>query len=448
MVKRIYLLMVGIIVSSATLFAGGFQINEAGARAMSMAGAFAGLADDPTAIYWNPAGITQLKGTHITAGTTLIIPSSTFHGLKEETMLTGPAAEYEMESQIFTPINFYATQQLTDDLFVGIGVYNPYGLGSEWASDWVGRYAAIKTEIRTFFFNPVVAYKLSDKLSISAGFVFAYGDVTINRNEPLADPATLQPKPDGNVNLEGDGTAMGWTAGLLFQPSEDMSIGIGVRSEVKFDFEGTAITTPTTLDFTHPVAGPMSVPLPNGPIEASMTTPMNVTLGLAFRGENTNYVFDAQWIGWSSYDKLEVQFLEYPADPLHPTTSPLLKTSSDRNYKNTYIFRLGAEHKMSEEFWLRGGVLYDLNPVPDKYVEPTLPDSDRLGLNIGFGYDITDALTVDVAYMFLHFMKREITNSHLEAGYPPLPGQEELTALNGTYKTNSHLLGVNFSYKL
>lgn len=443
MLKRLQLLMMVILVSSATLFAGGFQINEAGARAMAMAGAFTGLANDASAIFFNPAGITQLEGTHITAGTTLILPNSKFTGFSDSSPLVAPEAEYEMESQVFTPINFYITQQLTDDLFVGFGVYNPYGLGTKWADTWVGRYAAVDTEVRTFFFNPVVAYKVSDALSISAGFVFGYGDVKIIKNLFLADPVTSAPKADAQTALEGDGTAMGWTAGLLFKPSENSSIGLNVRSGTEFEFEGTATTTPATLDFTHPQAGPLSLPLPTGGIAASLNTPLNVTLGFALQGEKTTYVADIQWVGWSSYDTLAVDFTEYREDPMNPA-SPLLRTAAPREYKNTYIFRLGMEHEMSDNFMLRGGILYDVNPVADKYVEPTLPDADRLGLNLGFGYKLTDNMSIDVAYMFLIFMEREITNSALGAGYP----DPYDVPLNGTYNSYSHLLGVNFSYQL
>jgi len=428
-----------ILVSSATLFAGGFQINESGARAMAMAGAFTGLANDASAIYFNPAGITQLKGTHISVGTSIILPNSKFTGFKESSPIIPPSAEYEMESQVFTPINFYITQQLTEDLFMGLGVYNPYGLGTKWADTWPGRYAALDTEVRTFFFNPVIAYKVSDALSISAGFVYAYGDVKIIKNLFLADPVTHAPKADAQTVLEGDGTAMGWTAGFLFKPTENSSIGLDIRSGTEFEFEGTAVTTPATLDFTHPLAGPMSLPLPSGDIAATLNTPLNVTLGFALKGEETTWVADIQWVGWSSYDTLAVDFATY----VSPTDGST-RTAAPREYNNTYIFRLGMETVMSDNFMLRGGILYDVNPVSDKYVEPTLPDSDRLGLNIGFGYKLTDNISIDVAYMYLIFMEREITNSSLGAGYPA-PYDVNL---NGTYNSYSHLLGVNFSYQL
>lgn len=447
MIKRLQLLVV-IVLSSATLFAGGFQINEHGARAMAMAGAFTGLADDASAVYFNPAGITQLKGTHISAGTTLILPMAKFNGISGDHS-TNPfvpaSAEYELESQVFTPFNFYLTQQLTDDLYIGLGVNNPYGLGTKWDDSWVGRYIALDTEVQTFCGNLVVAYKVSDQLSVSAGFAYSFGKVKIIRNTPLANPATGAPMPDAQTKLEGDGTAMGFSAGLLYKPTKNTSIGISVKSEMKYDFEGDAITTPATIA----IPGlPIPYPLPTGAIKASLTTPMNVTVGFAYTDDKTTYTGDIQWIGWSSYDTLAVDFTEYHTTAIDPST-PLLRTAAAREYKNTYIFRAGFEHVMSDDFTLRGGLLYDLNPVPDRFVEPTLPDADRLGINIGCGYNLTDNLAVDVAYMFLYFMPREIDETDIMSGHLTVPGVVSYSVpFTGKYNAMSHLLGVNFSYKL
>ncbi|MFA7288406.1 MAG: outer membrane protein transport protein [Melioribacteraceae bacterium] len=427
MKKSLTVIAVIAMLCSAKVFAGGFQINEHGARAMSMAGAFTALANDPSAIYYNPAGLTQLTGTHFMAGVTLIAPSAKFTGPKPSTK------EYEMESQVFNPFNFYATQQLSEDWFVGIGVNNQYGLGTKWDNNWAGRYLAVDTEIRSFYFTPVVAYKFSEQFSASVGLTYAYADVKIIRNTPLADPVTGQQRPDGQVTLKGDGTAIGFTAGILYKPTKEFSLGLSYRSESKFDFEGDASTSPATLDFVHPLAGKQSIPLPNGSIKAPLTTPQNLTLGLGYiASEALTLSADFQYIGWSSYDKLEVTFEKYDLAPTVPGVQNV--QSANRMYENTFILRAGAEYKVSNEFTLRGGLLYDNNPVQDEYVEPTLPDADRIGFNIGFGYKFTENLSVDVAYLLLTFAEREITNSKF--------------GLNGTYQNMAHLFGIDFSYSL
>ncbi|MFZ1289678.1 MAG: outer membrane protein transport protein, partial [Melioribacteraceae bacterium] len=183
-----------LIIGFTEIIASGFQINEHGSRAMGLGGAFTGLANDPSAIYFNPAGITQLCGTHLIGGTTLILPSSTFRGPSPS------ISETKMNSQVFNPIHFYATQQVYDKFFLGLGVGNNYGLGTKWDENWVGRFMTVQTEIRTFFFNAVASYKIMDEVSVGFGYVFAYGDVLINRKINLA-PFNSEP----SLELEGTG---------------------------------------------------------------------------------------------------------------------------------------------------------------------------------------------------------------------------------------------------
>jgi long-chain fatty acid transport protein len=136
-----------------------FQLIEQGARAMAMGGAFAGLANDPSALYFNPAGITQLRGTNFYLGTTLIMPLATYKA-------PGTKVEYEQKSQTFTPINFYLTHSFSEKLAIGLSVNNQYGLGTKWNANWPGRYLAVNTEVKSFQGTLTVAYKLLDNLSI------------------------------------------------------------------------------------------------------------------------------------------------------------------------------------------------------------------------------------------------------------------------------------------
>jgi long-chain fatty acid transport protein len=126
--KRLYLLLV-LLFASSQLFAGGFQINEQGARALSMANAFTGVADNPSAIFFNPAGITQLKGTQFLGGISLISPNTKF---------IGPLPlnkEWKMDNKLFTPFDFYASHQFSENLSAGLSINNQYGLGTKWPSD-------------------------------------------------------------------------------------------------------------------------------------------------------------------------------------------------------------------------------------------------------------------------------------------------------------------------
>ena len=404
----------------SSIWASGFQINEHGSKAMGMGGAFAALANDPSAIYFNPAGITQLYGTHLLFGSTLILPSSTFRGPLPE------LTEYELESHVFTPLHLYATHQINDQLFLGFGVGNNYGLGTKWEDDWVGRFMAVETEIRTFFFNLVASYAIIPELSVGFGYVFSYGDVLIGRKLNLS-PFNAEPY----LELEGTGTGSGFTAGLMAHPTPAISIGVSYRSQVTIDFEGDAKPSDYPAQFEGR--------LPNGSITAPLTTPENITIGIALKPlKYLTITADYQYVGWDSYDKLEVEFKEF----IDSNTGENLVTSSERNYDNGFIARLGTEYQYNNDLDLYAGFLYDSNPVSDERLDPTLPDSDRLGFSAGFGYKLSSNLTAEAGYLFLRFDERRITNS-LE-NYSGI--ENSITPLNGVYNSVAHLISISLLY--
>ncbi len=418
MKKTIPLLALFLLLSN-TYYASGFQINEHGAKAMALGGAFTALANDPSAIHFNPAGLTQLPGTMIYGGVSLIAPSSSFRGPDPE------ITEWKLDEKIFTPINLYGTHQLNEDWYFGFGVNNPYGLGTKWDEGWAGRYIAIETEIRTFYFNGVAAYKVSKEFSVGAGIQFAYGDVLIRRDITSEDLQRFD--QESNIDMSGDGTGWGWTLGLLYRPVDEFALGFSYRSQVSFDFSGEAeVAAPSQI----------SAIIPQGNITAPLDAPYNATLGLAlFPSKKVTITGDFQYVGWSSYETLAVTFEDVTDDSGNKVTA-----TSIRNYDDSWIARLGMEIVANENWTVRGGLLYDKNPVKDELLDPTLPDSDRLGFNVGFAYAISPNLILDFAYLFLRFEERQIENSSIDytAGVAPF---------NGYYNSTAQLFGINISYK-
>lgn len=416
--KKIITTAIISLISFSSIIASGFQINEHGSKAMAMGGAFTALANDPSAIYFNPAGITQISGTHLIGGTTLIFPSSSFRG-------PAPAiTESKLESQVFTPIHLYATHQFDDKLFFGFGLGNNYGLGTKWEDNWVGRYMAVETAIETYFFNLNASYKVTDEISLGFGGVFAYGNVLIGRAlnfSPFSE--------EGYLELEGTGSGLGFTAGILVQATKAISLGLSYRSEVNIDFEGDA-----TADYNSALEGRV----PTGAISAPLTTPQNITFGVAIKPlKELTLTADYQYVGWDSYDKLEVTFNDFEVD------GESYVSGSERNYSNSFIARVGAEYVYDNFLPIRLGFLYDSNPVSDEKLDPTLPDSDRLGLSFGLSYEIFDNLDLEAGYLYLRFAEREITNS--EESYSGLEGS--VAPMNGVYNSTASLFSLTFNYK-
>ena len=413
MKHRIATLFTLFVLGASSIYGGGFQLNEHGSRPLGLGGAFTAIANDASAVYWNGAGLSFLEGTNFLLGSALIGPSTTFRGV------TPSVDKTLMDKQIFYPPHFFVSQRISDAFAIGVGVSIPFGLGTKWPSNWIGRYLAVETELTAISVPLVIAWKVTDNFSISAGGSYSHATVLIEQAASLAPFAG-----DALIKLEGDETAaFGYNFGLMWKPVEELSIGGSFRSQVKYSFEGTA--TPI---------GPEQVAsqLPSGDISADLTTPMNIQGGIAVNvTKQLRLSADFQWVGWSSYDKLAVDFKDPNIEDL----------SSPRNYEDTYILRFGGEYAVTDELSILGGVYYDKNPVKPDYVNPSLPDSDRLGLSIGMDAKILDNFGVTGSYLFIRSSQLTVTNSREEY----TPGGSKF---NGTYNSKANILSFSLYYTI
>jgi len=403
------------------LVAGGFQLNEHGARAMAQAGAFVARAYDPSAIYFNPAGLSHLRGFQLMAGTTMIAPSYTFYGPTNYNSNT----QWDMNNNIFFPSNLYLSNTWNDGvlggLAVGVGVTTPYGLGTEWKDDWVGRGITQEIDLKTFYVMPTVSYAINDMISIGAGANIVISSVLLRK-------AVTNFNPSMNLHLEGDGDmAFSWNAGVLIKPVEDISLGFTYRAQTNIDFKGTA-------NFSPPAS--LAALFPGGDVTTGIKLPTTYYAGVAWMPtDDLELELDYQGINWSSYDKLEINFV---TDAINTPGVAQADVSSPKNYKDTFIIRFGGEYKLPVMgLKLRAGYFYDRNPVPDEHLEPLLPDADRHGVNIGFGLDLLPDLTLDFAYLDLLFKDRKTDKT----------SQPDGVYLDGLYTGNGQLFGVNLTYQ-
>jgi long-chain fatty acid transport protein len=405
--RRLSLLFALSGIMAAVAMGGGFQLNEHGARAMAQAGAFAARASDASAMYFNPAGLAFQDMTSFYGGVTAIIPTVSFYG----PLQNNTNAKTEAPAQFFSPINFYLAYPALDRVHMGISVNNPFGLGSEWPDSWVGRYITTKVSLQTFFCNYSLSYKITDDLSVGAGFSYVLGAVTLDRAVAIPlQPAGNGPEP--RVHLDLSGTGAGWNVGVLYKVTPEISVGATYRSFVVMDATGTAAFNP---DYAP-------LHLPQGGVSASLKLPATGYLGVAYKvNEDIEVEADYQYIGWSSYNQLVFHFQADGSSVVQP-----------KNYKDTYILRIGGEYKWNDDLRLRAGYYYDHTPVDAAYVDPLLPDANRNGLNLGLGYNITKHFNVDVAYLLILFQERKAENTVIN--------------FDGTYHTRVNLIGVDLGY--
>ena len=392
-----------------TAYPGGFEINEHSSRAMAMGGAFTAVANDASAIYFNAAGLNQLKGFHLLTGTSMMVPTFSFQGVAPE------VTKYEGKVQYFFPVHFYASYRANDDMSFGLGFTSPFGLGSKWDDNWPGKYLAIETVVKVFTVTPVIAYKVLDNLSVSAGLVYSFADVTMTKKAPQGTFAG-----DAFISLTGkDKSAFGYSFGLMYNPLDNLSIGASFHSKIKYTFEGSADSKG---------ASQLAANLPNGNLNASITTPMYFNVGAALKvNKNLTISTEFQYVGWSSYDTLKVNFANG------------MTSVNPRLYNDSYIVRLGAEYCFDNGLSLLAGIYYDKIPVETKMMNPSLPEANRIGPSIGIGYKLNDNFSLNMSYLYVY--SKAITVSNSEESYT-----SGFAPFNGTYKAGANIAAISLSY--
>ncbi|MGE5662781.1 MAG: OmpP1/FadL family transporter [Deltaproteobacteria bacterium] len=449
-VKGLAVLVI-LLLAAASANAGGFRLPEAGAKAMSMGFAFTAQANDPSAIYFNPAGIVQLEGQNVKAGMTYVKENGgTFDGT---TPLSFGASisETQKDLDFFIP-NLFWTRKASPKLAYGVGVFVPFGLGQEYKNRNTSyfRNQITKIDLMTIVLNPTVAYKFDDVLSVGAGIDFLYGKAELARtpvNLGIGDN-TAGTNNLYNLDLEADGTAWGYNAGLLLTPGKTVKIGFNYRSKFSLDLKDGDVdlsnisTAPRTAlgGFSLAQAGFGGATTYHTTGSATLNLPATAALGISGTFGGFTVEADADWTFWHSYRSLDINI---PPVLVGGTTPVLGPSSSPKNWNDVVAFYLGAEYRVTDPLALRLGFRYDPTPVPAETMSPELPDADKLYYCAGAGYRISN-WTVDLAYMYVDKKDRTVNNQSV----PPIsatgtPG----TGFNGTWKGDAHLVALDLGYK-
>jgi long-chain fatty acid transport protein len=408
-------------------FAAGFSIFEQGAKATGMGGAFAATADDPSAIFYNVAGIAYQRETTAMLGGTLIGFRNEFTGDRYE--FPGPETTEAYEDHLFTPPNAYLLIPIGENTTFGIGQFTPFGLRTHWESQdtFTGRFISQDANLKVFSLQPSLAWKTSSgKFAIGAGVEYRVSKVALERNIPAVNPFTLQVADVGHVALTSDeiNDDFGWNLGLMFRPSETWSVGVSYRAPVTIDYEGEAdfqqIST-GNAQFDALVAAGFP---PDQNITTSVDYPAIAHFGIATTAvPSWTFEFDAILMTWSEFEQLIVDFE-------NPSTPDLV---NDEQWEDVWSYRLGASKHVNDMWRVQLGVLYDESPQPVRNVGPLLPDSDRVGLS--FGVQLTHGKwTLSLSDLYLPFVDRD-TLGWNEDNY------------NGVYETTANLVSTNIGYK-
>lgn len=419
MKKRFSCLALFIIFLVSPVLGSGFLIYEHGTAAMALAGAFVGLANDPSAIFYNPAGIAWLPGTQVCAGGSFIFPSGSL-------LLPGwpdPAFQkvYQLD-QTFFPPHLYLSHRFGSRLALGVGVFAPYGLGTAWPVNYPLKYICTETSMQTLFVNPTLALKLNDNLSIGFGVSYIHSSLKLSLVRHLEIPEVWTGDVPASLK-KASGEAVAINAGLLYKKG-NFSAGFNWRSNFTIDYSGDFV-----LDKTG-VPAPISPYIPGtGMVTTSFKQPNIFDLGFSYKlSPKFLLAVAGQYITWKVYDSYEIN-IDFEGGMSEQEVV-------EENFKNSILLRAAAQYLLRENLALRAGVVYDQTPQPAESVDPSLPDASRVAFTAGLGYTL-GKLSVDVAYMFEIFQDRTSPNRNI---YPMGLG-------HGTYQTSAQLLGFTLGYR-
>jgi len=410
-------------------FGSGFALFETGSRSFAMAGAFVAVADDPSAIFWNPAGLAfqEDKGTQVMMGAILIAPVQTFYG---ENPYPGEGYSTEQQDQIFFPPHFQFVTPLGERTTFGFGVQVPFGLGTYWDDDHAGRFLSKRVDLFAYDLTPNLAFKLNDNLALGIGADYRISTIDLTRNIPLVDPFAQQVVDVAQIHLYTDGAGndgWGWHAGFLAKLGKGWSLGVNYRSAITVDYKGYADffqfgtgnieldqIVAQTIPFGETIEGTTQIEFPDFWIA-----------GLAWTGER--FTVSAEWgrMGWSSFQELALTFNDYPE----------FNESIPELYEDVDQYRLGFEFRASQSIALQLGTLFDETPQPPSSMTPLLGDGDRTSVTCGLSW-IKGGFRLDLGYEYLMMEDRSTWDA--EGG--------SLSGYNGHYESSANLAGASMTF--
>ena len=456
------LLTAGLVLAVASQqgHAAGFAIIEDSASGMG--NAFAGAAavgEDASTIWFNPAAMTHVGKHQVMTAIHAIDPSAEYTdkgsfinpaftgGTPAPGSLTG---KNDDGGELGIVPNLFYMKPLGPDVYFGLGINAPFGLTTEYDDDWVGRYHAIKSELKTVNINPSFAWKLGSKFSIGVGLNLQYVDVELSNAidsgatclgiANMAGSAALQAAcvgagltpnqqaRDSKVVIEGDDWSYGFNFGFLYEASPMTRAGFSYRSAIEHGLKGDADFTldPGLSGIIASLSpSPFSLFLQDSAVHAGVELPAQASISLAHSINPTvELLLDATWTDWSTFKELRIDF-DNPVQPDGVT---------EENWEDNWRFSFGANIRPNPKLVVRAGVAVDYTPIPSpQFRTPRIPGNDRVWASLGAGYDITPNVHADLGYAHLFISDTDIDHASSSG------------TLRGTYEADVNIFSAGLT---
>lgn len=396
--------------------ASGFALIEqsASGQGLSYAGAAAN-AEDASVMWFNPAGLTEIKGHQAIIGGHVISPTAKFSddgsyaGAPSNTVGGGGDDGATIG---FVPNMYWKGK--AGDYDIGLGINVPFGQHISYDDNWAGRYIATETNLKTININPAIAGKINDELSFGFGLNAQYVDLIL---EQLVNTTPLGGPGDESVKIKADSWGYGYNFGFLWQPKESTKVGLSYRSTLTQDAQGT-------VDYPDKLALISKV---DGEISSTVNLPASASLSVSHDyNRSFKLLADATWTKWSDYGSLTIQ-----------DASGATFTDTKQDFKDSWRLSLGGIYQLNDEMKLRTGVAFDQTPVSNEtHRSPRTPDSDRKWVSVGLGYKLSKAMDLDVAYSHLFADETKVKYS-----------SDGINTLVGSYEASVDIFSAQLVWK-
>ncbi|MBY8032498.1 outer membrane protein transport protein [Vibrio fluvialis] len=404
--------------------AAGFQLAEYSATGLGRAYAGeAAMADNAGAQWRNPAMLTYLKGTQVSAGALYVNPNVDVEGDVSFYGSTSSTSSSDYANDAVIP-NFYISHQVNEKWALGLAFGTNYGMETELDSGFAASHFGDEAMVTTMEANANIAYQLTETVSIGGGIRYVMGEGHFGAKSPAQTEALGLTKGTTLKYMEGDDTSWGWQAGAAWQLTPNNRVGFAYKSEVDLKLSGSANMYVQSYGKVLSDTGYMMLTLP---ATAELSTYHQLTDQFALHTS-------INWTDWSSFEKLQAE--------LDTMGTVMVK---EENWKDNYRFAVGATYQVDPKLALRSGVAYDTAAVSTKNRTITIPETDRIWLSVGAGYDVTEQLTLDAAFTYIFAKDADILESR---GYDSDNSAEKVGGqFDGQMTGNVWIVGVQASYR-
>lgn len=341
--------------SSVNLLARALDNSGIGIKGFSMAAAFYGIADDASAVYYNPGGLAFLDENSLHAEVYGYLVNLKFR------YSAGPV-ESESDEKFLIP-GFFISKTYKKFAF-GLGAYVPFGGGGVEYKNFLGSPVDLKSSLGLVSISPTIAYKIGPKLSLGVGFCMYYGRIE-------ADVSGVESRYSGMAGANAN-------IGLMYKPAKKWSMGLSVRTPISVRMPGWTKTAGFKIGS-----------------EVEFKLPYYFSLGVGYKpNANLTLGFSVVYMLWGDTDKMTFTTMGIQND--FPTY-----------YENSWFAGLGMEYKISQKLAARAGVNYYQTSTKDEGLSPDSNDVDLFSMTVGFGYKLTRCMEFNVSGVFTFGAERE-----------------------------------------